>query len=93
MEEIWETISTACEELEDIPLYEIIIETIEAQDDTTIFSAVLEWEDDLMEEIFSVIEPVPTARDFYEDALMFYFFKELEIYLGFNIEIETNGNS
>ena len=93
MEEIWETISTACEELDDIPLYEIIIETIEAQDSITLFTAVLEWDDDLMEEIFPIINPVPTARDFYEDALMYYFFRELEIYLGFNIEIENNGNS
>ena len=39
METILETISVASEELDEIPLYEIIIETIDSQEDEIIFDA------------------------------------------------------
>ena len=86
MDVILETIVTACDELDDIPLYEIIIESIRGQEDDTIYDAVLSWDNDLIDEIMPHVDPAPTPREFYEEAIILYFFKELEIYLGFNVD-------
>tara|TARA_R100001086_G_scaffold106721_1_gene53738 strand:- start:3288 stop:3587 length:300 start_codon:yes stop_codon:yes gene_type:complete len=96
METILETISVASEELDEIPLYEIIIETIDSQEDEIIFEAILEWDRDLRLEIFPLIEsinpPNPNAREFYGECLIYYFFRELQIYLGFNINTHLSDN-
>ena len=96
METILETISVASEELDEIPLYEIIIETIDSQEDEIIFEAILEWDRDLQLEIFPLIEsinpPNPNAREFYGECLIYYFFRELQIYLGFNTDINLDNN-
>ena len=83
MDIIQQTINTACDELPDIPLDEIILESIWGQDDSDIHEAVNEWDFQTICTIFPHIRHSKSETQFYTEALIFYFFSKLQIYLGF----------